>query len=157
MIFVTVGTDNHDFSRLVEAADRLAADVEIIVQTGSTKYIPKNAEWFSFAERKRIESLYKNAEAVVTHAGAGSIINCIKYGKVPVVVPRLKELNEHADNHQLAMAKSLEKKRVVVAVYDISALWEKIKLARRMKLKKKKAAGTGIIKKYLAALGGGKA
>lgn len=151
-VFITVGTDNHDFSRLVKEADRLAGKMRITVQTGSTKYRPKNAEWFAFAERKKIETLYRKSDVVVTHAGAGSIINCIKYGKMPVVVPRLKEMNEHADNHQLDMAKDLEAEGVSIAVYDISHLEAKIMAAKRLKPKKRKPAGIGIVKEYLNSL-----
>ena len=38
MIFVTLGTQDKSFDRLLKAIDKLDLDEEIIVQAGSTKY-----------------------------------------------------------------------------------------------------------------------
>ena len=44
MIFVAVGTDKHEFRRLVKAADDLASKIKekVVVQIGMTKLKPKN-------------------------------------------------------------------------------------------------------------------
>ncbi|MDI6655433.1 MAG: beta-1,4-galactosyltransferase, partial [Candidatus Hydrothermarchaeota archaeon] len=44
MIFVTVGTHNQSFERLVKKADEIAGKIgeKVVIQTGHTKYKPKN-------------------------------------------------------------------------------------------------------------------
>ena len=47
MIFVTVGTHEQQFNRLVECMDKWAGenDEEVVIQTGYSTYEPKNAKW----------------------------------------------------------------------------------------------------------------
>ena len=138
LIFVTVGTDQHDFSRLVRKMDEIARRKSVIMQIGWTKFEPRNAEWFRFESNKRIDELYRSADIIVTHGGAGSIIRSLKEGKVPVVVPRRADFGEHVNNHQLDLGRSLEKKREVALVEDVNEI--KGKLKKRL-IKKKPGAG----------------
>jgi len=60
--------------------------------------------------------LVKEAELVIMHAGAGSIIHAIQVGKIPVVMPRRKQYAEHIDDHQRELANAFEQLgKVVVA------------------------------------------
>ena len=47
MIFVTVGTHEQQFNRLVEYMDKWAKEhaEKVIIQTGYSTYEPKHAEW----------------------------------------------------------------------------------------------------------------
>lgn len=138
MIFVTVGTDNHDFSRLVEKMDYIASRERVIMQIGHSSFIPRNSKWFRFERNSVIEGLYKKADVIVSHAGAGSIINSLKNGKIPIVVPRLKRLGEHVDDHQLDLGRGLAKKGKVVLVEDVDYLGQAIK-AKKMPYRRDKA------------------
>ncbi len=124
MIFVTVGTDTHDFSRLVKQADELASivDDQVVIQIGQSTYEPLNAKWFRFTDAETIENHYRTADVIVTHAGAGSIINALKNGKTPIVVPRLKSFGEHVNDHQLDLARTLSTHGKVVMLTDVSEL-----------------------------------
>lgn len=61
MIFVTVGTHEQQFNRLVEYMDKWASqhDEEVIIQTGYSTYKPKVATWsnlFPYSEMvKRVD------------------------------------------------------------------------------------------------------
>ncbi len=44
---------------------------------------------------------FASADVVVTHAGVRSILLATNAGHVPIVVPRLKDLGEHVDDHQM--------------------------------------------------------
>ena len=59
----------------------------------------------------------KNARIVVTHGGPASFLDPMKFGKIPVVVPRKKEYNEHVNNHQVEFSKEVEArmKNIIVA------------------------------------------
>ena len=69
------------------------------------------------------DEMQKNIEMariVVTHGGPASFLDPLKYGKIPVVVPRKKEFNEHVNNHQVDFSKEVEKrmKNIIVAESD---------------------------------------
>ena len=53
---------------------------------------------------------------MVTHGGAGSILDVLKAGKPLVIVPRQKDFMEHIDDHQFQLAKALDEKSVAVVV-----------------------------------------
>lgn len=135
MIYVTVGTDVHDFSRLVKEMDKIALRRKVVMQIGNTVYEPRNAEWFRFETNQRIDELYQKADVIVTHAGAGSIIRSLKNGKVPIVVPRLKKYGEHVNDHQLDLARFLGKRGKVIPIARIEDLKGRIK-KRYLPLKK---------------------
>jgi beta-1,4-N-acetylglucosaminyltransferase len=135
MMFVTVS--GLPFDRLVKKMDEISKkiDEDVVMQTGKTRYVPKNAEWFRFESTERMEWLYKNSRVIITHAGAGSIIKSLSLGKMPIVVPRYKKFGEHVNDHQLDLTRFLERKGYITAVYEIEQLEGKIKSAvskRRM-------------------------
>lgn len=150
MIFVTVGTDTHDFSRLVRKMDDIALRKDVVMQIGNTRYKPKHARWFHFEKNHVIDSLYKKTEVIVTHAGAGSIIRSLGQGKVPVVVPRLKKYREHINNHQLDLARALSKKKRIIVVTDMEHL--EMHLTKRKFLPKKNGMLLKRLNKYLEGL-----
>ena len=48
MIFVTLGTQDKHFPRLLEAVEKLEVDEEIIAQVGSTKFKSDKIKIFDF-------------------------------------------------------------------------------------------------------------
>ena len=135
MIFVTVGTAR-DFSRLIKKIDEIAKDLnyEIIVQRGNTEYKPKNCKSFTFISRDNFLNYVKKADIIITHGGAGSIIDSLKYNKPTIVVPRRKMFNEHRNDHQVDITKELEGGGRVLACYNINNLKKKIREAKKFKL-----------------------
>ncbi len=133
MIFVTVGTHKHPFDRLVKKIDSLVGDGvitdRIFMQTGSSDYAPKNCEFEKFVGSDKFERLYAEADTIICHAGAGSIINALKNRKHLIIVPRLKKFNEHNDDHQLDLAEAMESEGKAVCVYDVDNLPDAIKKA----------------------------
>lgn len=139
MLFVTVGTHRQSFSRLVKAVDDLVADNvikdKVVMQIGNTDYIPKKCKWFRFVKsQKSILDYIKRADVVITHGGAGSIINSVKMHKPTIVVPRYKKLGEHTNDHQVDLATALSKRGRVIAVYDINNITAAIHKAKSMKI-----------------------
>ena len=140
MIFVTVGTHDQNFDRLIRKIDELARDKKIkdnvVIQTGYTDYKPKVCKWFKFVNPKDFEQLCKKSDLIITHAGVGSIMTCLKFGKTTIVVPRLKKFGEHRDDHQLQITKELEKQGKILAVYDVDQLKNIISKAGNWKPRK---------------------
>lgn len=129
MIFVTVG-GMRAFERLVCQMDLIAGelDEQVVIQIGSTKYEPKNCDYFRFMSRNDMERLYTDARVVVSHAGTGSILTALEYDKPLVLVPRLKKYGEVFDDHQLELARQMEAQGVAV-VHEIGNLEDAIRSA----------------------------
>ncbi len=130
MIFVTVGNDFRGFDRLLKEMDEMAPLIpnEILIQTGYSRYDPKNAKHFDFISMNQALEYIRNSELVVSHAGIGTIILCKKYGIPILILPRRKAYNEHMNDHQLEIARALEKKEAehVYVVYGEDQLKESI-------------------------------
>ena len=107
MILVTVGTNEQPFDRLVRAAAMLAGDEPLTVQHGASRVEPGRGRWVDFLSFEELTGLVEQADAVVCHAGVGSIMLAHRYGKRPLVMPRRFHLREAVDDHQLLLARRL--------------------------------------------------
>lgn len=137
MIFVTVGSSANGFDRLIRMVDELKAEKKIredvIMQIGNGSYLPKSCKFFRFEDIERIERLNKNARAVITHSGAGSIITALKYKTPLIIVPRLKDLGEHTDDHQLEIAQTLKRQRKVLVAMNKDDLLKQLRKVHTLK------------------------
>jgi UDP-N-acetylglucosamine transferase subunit ALG13 len=122
MIVVTVGTHEQPFDRLVQAAAALGGDEPLLVQYGSSKVPPGRGEWIDYLSFDDLAEHARVATAFVCHAGVGSIVLARRFGHRPIVVPRLHELGEHVDDHQLSLATRLAEAGVVTLLEDAGAL-----------------------------------
>jgi UDP-N-acetylglucosamine transferase subunit ALG13 len=106
MIFVSVGTNEARFDRLLRAVAELPLDEELIVQHGHSARIERDgAELVDFLSFEEMVATILRARVVVTHAGVGSVMVSLANGKCPVVVPRLKSFGEAVDDHQLQLGR----------------------------------------------------
>ncbi len=127
MIFVTVGTHEQPFDRLVRYMDELKADNiikdEVIIQTGYSTYEPKHCKWSKLYPYQEMLELVEKADIVITHGGPSSFIMPLQIGKVPVVVPRRFQFSEHVNDHQVEFANAVaERQGNIIVVNDISQL-----------------------------------
>lgn len=137
MIFVTVGTHEQQFDRLVRAVDELVANETIresvFVQTGYCNYEPTHCEWSKFISVTRMAELMSSADVVITHGGPSSFIEAMAAGRAPVVVPRRAEFDEHVNSHQVDFVRVVaERLGGIVPVYDVAELPRAIRIAREM-------------------------
>ena len=108
MIFVTVGTNEAAFDRLIRAVAALDLDEELVVQRGSSNVSLENAEVHEFLPFEVLVEFVRSSRIVVSHAGVGSIMVALANGRKPIVVPRLKDFGEAVDDHQDAFAGHFE-------------------------------------------------
>jgi len=122
LIFVTIG-GFRAFERLVCQADRIAGEIaeKVTMQIGYTGYEPQNCRWRRFMSRSEIDEACAAARLVVSHAGTGSILTALEHNRPIVLVPRLKSFGEVLDDHQLEIAREMERLGIDV-VYDIADL-----------------------------------
>ena len=132
MIFVTVGTHEQPFNRLVKCVDDLKKDgtitEEVVIQTGYSTYEPKYCKWQKLFSYQEMLHLVDKARIVITHGGPSSFIMPLQIGKIPIVVPRRHEFNEHVNDHQVSFAKAVaDRMGTISVVNDIDKLGETIK------------------------------
>ncbi|MDO8627028.1 MAG: PssE/Cps14G family polysaccharide biosynthesis glycosyltransferase [Candidatus Diapherotrites archaeon] len=140
-IFVTVGTHPMSFHRLTNEIDSLISDRKtkdtFFAQIGSTNQKPKFPSKELISE-KEYNKKFSWADIVISHGGAGSIIHTLAAGKKLIIVPRLKKFKEHINDHQIDLAKLLEKQGKCLAVYDIKNLGSTIQRAKKFKYNSQK-------------------
>lgn len=131
MIFVTVGTHEQPFDRLIKCIDQMVADgkinEEVIIQKGYTDYEPQNCKSYKLIGYDDMQKYIAEARIVVTHGGPASFVAPLSIGKIPVVVPRQYKYNEHVNDHQLEFVKYIDGKMgTIIPVYNIEELEETI-------------------------------
>lgn len=127
MIFVTVGTHEQPFNRLVQEIDNLKRDgiitEDVIIQTGYSTYEPKYCQWDKLIPYKQMIKNVEDARIVITHGGPASFIMPLQIGKTPIVVPRQKKFNEHVNDHQVEFARNVaERMGTIIPVENINEL-----------------------------------
>jgi UDP-N-acetylglucosamine transferase subunit ALG13 len=121
VIFVTVGSTEIGFPRLIEALAALPGD-QLSVQHGPVPPPAHAAEAIAYLSFERVVERMEAADVVVSHAGVGSILCAMRAGHTPVVVPRSRRLFETVDDHQMEFARALADEGKVITVFDESAL-----------------------------------
>ena len=117
MIFVTVGTNEARFDRLLRSVAELELDEELVIQHGHTSPIRAgHAELVDFLPFEDMLEKVRRARAIVTHAGVGTIMVSLANGKRPIVVPRRKAFAEAVDDHQLQLGRRFAAAELVTLV-----------------------------------------
>ena len=63
-----------------------------------------------------MEEYITMSNIVITHAGVGTIMECINKNREIIVLPRKEEYGEHVNNHQEEIAYEMEKKGLLKKV-----------------------------------------
>lgn len=132
MIFVTVGTHEQPFNRLIQKIDELKKDgiinEDVIIQTGFSTYEPKYCQWSKLIPYQQMVKNVAAARIVITHGGPASFIMPLQIGKTPIVVPRQHQFNEHVNDHQVEFAKAVSKRMgTIIPIIDIVQLQDTIR------------------------------
>ncbi len=120
MILVTVGTQA-PFDRMVAAVDRWAGErgrTDVFAQIGASELQPENIEWAHEMSPADFAERMESAEAIVSHAGMGTIIGALELQKPILVMPRRADLGEQRNDHQLASARRFSELGVVHVAMD---------------------------------------
>lgn len=131
MIFVTVGTHEQPFNRLIQKIDELKRDgvinEEVIMQTGFSTYEPKYCISYKLIPFNKMNEYVEQARIVITHGGPASFIMPLQIGKTPIVVPRQKKYDEHVNDHQVDFSKAVEERmKNIIVVEDVNELADTI-------------------------------
>lgn len=101
--FVTVGNAKQSFHRLLDRIEKIAdlLPQPVLIQYGHTSFTSLKCRTVTFMEMDSFEAAIREADLIITHAGAGTLLQCRAAGKIPIVMPRRSEFGEHIDDHQI--------------------------------------------------------
>ena len=122
MIFVSVGTHEAPFDRMLRTVGQLELEEELVIQHGPSRVRCHGAVEFEYLPFDDVVAYVRQARAVIMHAGVGSVMISLANGKRPIVMSRLERLEEHVDDHQLEFARRLEAYGLLTLVEDEAAM-----------------------------------
>ena len=150
MIFVTLGTQDKSFKRLLKGIDIAINDgfikEKVIVQAGLTEYKSKNMEILKLIPMEKFNEYIAKCSILITHAGVGSIMTGITNHKKVVAVPRKEKYGEHTNDHQMEIASEFAKLGYIIMVDDPSDIGKKIKEIKNFEPKEFKSNNTKFCK-----------
>lgn len=141
MIFVSLGTQDKPFNRIIDYVISLKENLKelqgekIIIQLGQTKLLKSDNERiknleniiiYDMLQPEKMKDIIKDSDIIITHAGVGTIMECLEMDKEIIVVPRKVENLEHVNNHQEEIAFEMEKKGFLTKVDTYEELENKI-------------------------------
>ncbi len=140
MVFVVLGTNDKDFSRLLKAIDREiekgTIKEEVIVQSGKTKYKSNHMKLIDFLSIDEFNQYIEKADYIITHGGVGTILDSLKKNKKIIAVPRLKKYKEHVNDHQIQIISEFDQDGYLLGVEDLNELGAAIQKVKKFKPKK---------------------
>lgn len=126
MIFVTLGTQDKSFERLLQAVDRLIADgvirEDVIAQTGFTRFSSDRMKVFDYVPMDSFSKYIEECSLLITHGGVGSILAGCTAKKKVIAVARKKEYDEHESDHQMQIVKEFDQRGYIIGCLDVSDL-----------------------------------
>lgn len=150
MILITLGTQDKEFTRILKEVDKLITKKvikeEVVVQAGYTKYKSKNMKIFDYVSKTELEKYIEKANFVITHAGVGTIFDCLKKNKKIIAVPRLSKYKEHNNDHQLQIVEEFGKEGFIIPVYEMDELEQAIQKVKTFKPNKYKSNNKNMVK-----------
>ena len=131
-LFVTVGAQM-PFDRLVRAIDAWAGahpDDVVFAQVGANEYSPKNIEAVGSLSPEAFARAIDSADAVVGHAGIGTLFAALERSKPIVVLPREASRQETRNDHQSATARRFADRDGVLVAASEDRLAETLEAVR---------------------------
>jgi UDP-N-acetylglucosamine transferase subunit ALG13 len=124
LILCVFGTHPQPFDRALDWVLEASGDEDLIVQHGATarRQGPSRVRWHELLPYDELVELITAADAIVCHAGVGSLMTVLARGRRPVTIARRREFGEHVDDHQLQIASELGARGYVVPCYDAGEL-----------------------------------
>ena len=131
MIFVSLGTNDKSFERLLKAIDK---EIEkgnikdkVIVQSGYTRYLSDNMEIIDLMSMSMFNKCISDCDILITHGGVGTILDGLKKGKKVIAFPRLSKYKEHVNDHQIEIIEEFYNSGYILAgeVKDVLSLINK--------------------------------
>lgn len=150
MIFITLGTQDKPFNRLLEAIqeqiDKGNIKDKIVVQAGCTKFESKDMEIFDLIPMDEFKNLMSKCDLLITHGGVGSIVDGLNKNKKVIAAARLAKYGEHVNDHQKQIINNFNEEGYILGLDDeLSNLEELLKKVKKFKPNKFKSNTKNMI------------
>lgn len=140
MVFVTLGTQDKPFRRLLDAIEKeiKAGRIKdrVVVQAGCTNYKSDVMEIFDLVDMDSFQDMMRECDFLITHGGVGSIISGLNQGKKVIAVARLARFKEHVNDHQLQIVENFNAEGYLIGIKDMNDLGDAIARIKDFKPKK---------------------
>lgn len=118
------------FDRMIEWVDEWAMSEnrnDVVAQIGPSDFEPRTLKVLPFMAPPEYRERMASADAIIAHAGMGSILNALELAKPIVVIPRLSQLGETRNDHQVGTAKRLSEEGLVLTANTPGRLAEQMR------------------------------
>lgn len=133
MILVTLGTNDKRFDRLLKAVEDAirsgAITDRVIAQAGFTKYESDVMEVTDYFDQDTFDRYLEEADLIITHGGAGTILTALKKGKKILGAARLQAYHEHVNDHQKQLLQSFAEQGYLIYMEDLQDIRPYLKKA----------------------------
>jgi len=151
LILVTLGTQDKQFYRLLEAVEKYVIDNKIkeriVVQAGSSSDFKSDVmEIFDLIPMDEFDKLITECDVLITHGGVGTIITGLKNNKKVIAAARLEKYKEHVNDHQLQIIENFTNMGYILSLDNFDELDKIIKKSKTFKPKKYKSNTSNMIK-----------
>ena len=130
MIFVILGTQDKEFTRLLKQVEKEIKKGNIkdkvIVQAGSTKYKSEYMEILDYISMNEFKNYIKKSDYIITHGGVGTILDALLLNKKIIAVPRLSIYKEHENDHQVQIIEEFSNMGYIIDGSRLNKLDESI-------------------------------
>lgn len=124
------------FDRLVRTIDEWAGGDcghKVFAQIGETSLRPSFIEFVRWLDPADYRTMVEKCSAIVSHAGMGSIITALEFGKPILVMPRRADLGETRNDHQVATAHKFLGMGKIDAAFEEHELTQKLNILASMR------------------------
>lgn len=147
MIFVSLGTQDKPFYRILEKLENSRVDEEIIVQAGFTKFESKRMKIYEYVGPEDFNRYISEASIIISHGGVGTIMKALDLNKVVIACPRLAKYKEHQNDHQKQIVDNFASAGYILSFNEDDDVDEIIAEARSFKPKHFKSNQTIFLDK----------
>ena len=151
MILVTLGTQDKQFYRLLDAVqkqiDKKVIKDRVVVQAGcSSDFKSNDMEIFDLIPMDEYDKLIEECDVLITHGGVGTVITGLKNDKKVIAAARLEKYGEHVNDHQLQIIENFANSGYILSLDNFDELDKVLKQSKNFKPKKYKSNNKKFIK-----------
>ncbi len=147
MIFVTVGTQDKPFDRLLRYLDEADIKDEVIIQSGFTKYSGNRYEAHDYLDKDLFDRYLKEADVIITHGGVGTIMKALFNKKKVIACARLSKYGEHQNDHQIQIIKALKDQGYILELNENNKLNDLLEEMKAFKVPELKSNRDNFIRR----------
>lgn len=135
MIFVTLGTFEMKFERILKEIESLDINDEVIIQSGYTDFKSNKYRVVKFMDKDEFKMNLDKADLIICHGGVGTILEAINNNKKVIAIPRLEKYDEHVDNHQIEIVEKFTNQGYILSSKNEKNLKKLMKKSREFDFK----------------------